>query len=85
MAKAKIDNMHYTRAGQVRRALNELENARAHGNGEREKAALKELDSLGYQTPTKESASTKEESHPTVTRETPPVDRTAPADRVKRT
>lgn len=79
MAKAKIDNMHYTRAGQVRRALNELENAKAHGNGEREKAALKELDSLGYKAP--ESA--KEE--PVVTRETPPVERTAPADRAKRT
>lgn len=84
MAKAKIDNMHYTRAGQVRRALNELANARAHGNGEREKAALKELDSLGYQAPSKESMSAKEEP-PSITRETPPVDRTAPADRTKKT
>lgn len=83
MAKEKIDNMHYTRAGQVRRALNELANARAHGNGEREKAALKELDSLGYKAPVKEPTSAKEE--PTVTRETPPVDRTSPVDRTKKT
>jgi hypothetical protein len=70
MTKQSYEGVHYTRAGQIRRALAERANAVAYGLTDRITAADKELAALGYQTPTDDDA-------PDVRRDKAPVDRSA--------